>query len=213
MSVTVDYWFTPQSPWTYLGHERFARLLAQSGAGVRVLPVDYGRIFPASGGLPLPKRAPQRQAYRLVELARWSRHLGVPMNVQPRFSRHIARYLGREDRDAWHRQRADQALAAARALLGGAGVPHHLHWAMGDRAREICAAAARLQVHHILMGTARKNSITRMLEDSATHRVLEATTVPVELVTGEAVSRLERWGLPASVLGVGGGLLWLALAD
>jgi len=85
MSVTVDYWFTPQSPWTYLGHERFARLLAQSGARVRVLPVDYGRIFPVSGGLPLPKRAPQRQAYRLVELARWSRHLGVPMNVQPRF--------------------------------------------------------------------------------------------------------------------------------
>jgi carboxymethylenebutenolidase len=39
----------------------------------------------AVGGLPLPKRAPQRQAYRLVELARWSRHLGVPMNVQPRF--------------------------------------------------------------------------------------------------------------------------------
>jgi carboxymethylenebutenolidase len=35
-------------------------------------------IFPASGGLPLPKRSPQRQAYRMQELRRWREHLGVP---------------------------------------------------------------------------------------------------------------------------------------
>ena len=135
------------------------------------------------------------------------------LNVQPRFSRHVARYLARADRDAWHKQQADQSLAEARALLDSAGVPQQLHWAVGERAHEICAAAKRLQVHHIVMGTARKNSITRMLEDSVTHEVLETTTVPVEVVAGEAVSRLERWGLPAGALGVGGGLLWLALAD
>ncbi len=135
------------------------------------------------------------------------------LNVQPRFSRHVARYLARADRDAWHKQQADQSLAEARALLDSAGVPQQLHWAVGERAHEICAAAKRLQVHHIVMGTARKNSITRMLEDSVTHRVLETTTVPVEVVAGEAVSRLERWGLPVGALGVGGGLLWLALAD
>ncbi|MDP3812247.1 MAG: 2-hydroxychromene-2-carboxylate isomerase, partial [Hydrogenophaga sp.] len=26
MRRTVDYYFAPQSPWTYLGHERFAAL-------------------------------------------------------------------------------------------------------------------------------------------------------------------------------------------
>ncbi len=46
-----------------------------------------------------------------------------------------------------------------------------------------------------------------MLEDSVTHRVLEATPVPVEVIAGDAVSRWERWGLPAGVLGVGGLLL------
>ena len=55
------------------------------GATVRVRPVDYGQIFPISGGLPLPKRAPQRQAYRLVELKRFSEHLGLPLNLQPKF--------------------------------------------------------------------------------------------------------------------------------
>lgn len=52
---------------------------------MRVRPVDFGAVFPVSGGLPLGKRAPQRQAYRLVEMARFSQHLGVPMNVKPRF--------------------------------------------------------------------------------------------------------------------------------
>jgi len=80
----VDYYFTPVSPWTWLGHARFAQLLLQHGATVSVRPVDYGRIFPISGGLPLPKRAPQRQAYRLVELRRFADHLGVPLNVQPK---------------------------------------------------------------------------------------------------------------------------------
>ena len=54
------------------------------------------------------------------------------------------------------------------------------------------------------MGTARKNSITRMLEDSTTHRVLETTSVPVEVIAGDAVSKWERWGLPAGVVGLGG---------
>lgn len=85
MSKTVDYYFAAQSPWTYLGHARFAALARASGALVRVLPADFGKIFAASGGLPLPKRAPQRQAYRLAELARFRDFLALPLNLQPRF--------------------------------------------------------------------------------------------------------------------------------
>lgn len=85
MPRTIDYYFTPQSPWTYLGHARFADIAAQAGATVRIRPVDFGAVFPVSGGLPLGKRAPQRQAYRLVELARFSRHLGLPLNPKPKF--------------------------------------------------------------------------------------------------------------------------------
>jgi 2-hydroxychromene-2-carboxylate isomerase len=85
VSKTVDYYFAPQSPWTYLGHERFTAMAEKAGATVRVLPVDLGRVFPVSGGLPLPKRAPQRQAYRLLELKRFSEHLKLPMNIQPKY--------------------------------------------------------------------------------------------------------------------------------
>ncbi len=85
MNKTVDYYFAPQSPWTYLGHARFAAMAAAAGASVRVLPADFGRIFAATGGLPLSKRAPERQAYRLIELARFREWLKLPLNLEPRY--------------------------------------------------------------------------------------------------------------------------------
>lgn len=134
----------------------------------------------------------------------------VLLNVQPPLMRHAARFLGRSDRDAFHEQRAKDAMASASALLDEAEVPYSAHWRVGNRAQEICAAASRLQCHHIVMGTARKNSLTRMLQDSTTNHVLENTPVPVEVIAGKAVSRLERWGLPAGIAGLGG-LVWLAI--
>ena len=84
--MNIDYFFAPNSPWTHLGHARFAQIAKAAGARVNVLPVDLGgKVFPVSGGLPLAKRAPQRQAYRLVELRRFAEHLGVPLNLQPKF--------------------------------------------------------------------------------------------------------------------------------
>ena len=86
MPATVQYYFAPNSPWTYLGHLRFWDIARQRGARIEVLPVDLGgKVFPISGGLPLGKRAPQRQAYRLVELKRFSEHLHAPLNLQPKY--------------------------------------------------------------------------------------------------------------------------------
>ncbi len=85
MPKICEYYFTPQSPWTYLGHARFITLAQKYGVEVDAKPCDLGKIFNVSGGLPLAKRAPQRQAYRLVELKRWSIFLQIPLNVQPKF--------------------------------------------------------------------------------------------------------------------------------
>jgi 2-hydroxychromene-2-carboxylate isomerase len=42
-------------------------------------------VFKVSGGLPLGQRAPQRQAYRMMELRRWREELGIPLNLEPKF--------------------------------------------------------------------------------------------------------------------------------
>ncbi|MFD1712394.1 2-hydroxychromene-2-carboxylate isomerase [Ottowia sp. GY511] len=85
MNRAIDYYFSAPSPWTYLGHDRLLALLAAHRREVRVLPVDFNRVFAASGGLPLPKRAPQRQAYRLLELRRFAEHLGMALNPEPKY--------------------------------------------------------------------------------------------------------------------------------
>ena len=85
MSKVCQYFFAPHSPWSYLGHERFVAIARQHGVQIEVRPFDLNKVFGVSGGLPLAKRAPQRQAYRLTELARWSEFLNAPMNLQPKF--------------------------------------------------------------------------------------------------------------------------------
>ena len=86
MDHAIDYYFAPQSPWAYLGHQRLADIAQRHGASVRVMPMDLGgKVFPISGGLPLGQRAPQRQAYRLVELKRYSEYLGVPLQLKPKY--------------------------------------------------------------------------------------------------------------------------------
>lgn len=156
----VDYCFTPVSPWAFLGHDRFAALLAETGASVTVRPVDYGAIFPLSGGLPLAKRAPQRQAYRLVELRRFADALGVPLNPQPAFfpvngdaasalieataralgSAAALNLAGRVGRAIWVEQRNAADEATLQGLLAEAGLPAEL-WAQ-SRAPEVAAACA-----------------------------------------------------------------------
>jgi 2-hydroxychromene-2-carboxylate isomerase len=84
MPLHIDYYVSLNSPWTHLGAARIEAMAGAHGASMRVYPVDFGEIFANSGGLPLPRRSPQRQAYRLQELARWRDHLGIPINIQPK---------------------------------------------------------------------------------------------------------------------------------
>jgi len=85
MSKVCQYFFAAHSPWAYLGHERLVAMAARHGVQIEIKPCDLSNVFGVSGGLPLAKRAPQRQAYRLVELARWSEFLGIPLKPQPQF--------------------------------------------------------------------------------------------------------------------------------
>ena len=82
-------------------------------------------------------------------------------------------------------------------LLNQFGVPHSEHIELGQKAETIHRVTQRLRVNQIVIGTARKNSVTRMLEDSVTNKVLEIAQVPVEVVAGQSVSRLEQFGIPA----------------
>ena len=83
--ISIDYFMSHGSPWTFLGHNRLGDLVNKFNAKLNIYPVNYGEIFPISGGLPVSKRPPQRQKLRLQELNRWSKFLNINLNTQPNF--------------------------------------------------------------------------------------------------------------------------------
>ena len=85
MPLHIDYYVSLNSPWTHLGAARIEAMAMSHGASLRIYPVDFGTVFAGSGGLPLPKRSPQRQAYRMQELKRWRDHLGIPITLEPKY--------------------------------------------------------------------------------------------------------------------------------
>jgi len=85
MPRQVDYYFSLSSPWAYVGHKAFRDVVATHGASVNHKPVVLGDLFSETGGLPLIKRHPVRQRYRMVELQRWRDKRGLNFHFQPKY--------------------------------------------------------------------------------------------------------------------------------
>src|SRR5258705_4008539 len=83
MPRQVDYYFSIQSPWAYIGHQSFRRLVSTYDLKVNHKPVVLVDLFSETGGLPLMKRHPVRQRYRMVELQRWRDKRGLKFHLQP----------------------------------------------------------------------------------------------------------------------------------
>ena len=81
--IQVDYFMSHGSPWTFLGHKRLGEIIKKYKVKLNMRPVNYGEIFPISGGLPVSKRPIQRQKIRLQELKRWSKFLDINLIPQP----------------------------------------------------------------------------------------------------------------------------------
>src|SRR5690606_26205397 len=84
MSRTIDYYFTLLSPGTYLGHAAFVDLARRHGCSIVYRPTPLRVVFDETGGLPLPKRHPVRQRYRILELQRWRAKRDLPLVIHPR---------------------------------------------------------------------------------------------------------------------------------
>jgi 2-hydroxychromene-2-carboxylate isomerase len=85
MSRRIDYYFSLVSPWAYIGHAHFTDLARRHGVGVAYRPVLLNDVFSETGGLPLARRHPARQAYRMVELQRWRERRKLAFHLWPKY--------------------------------------------------------------------------------------------------------------------------------
>jgi 2-hydroxychromene-2-carboxylate isomerase len=83
MAREIDYYFSTQSPWAYIGHALFEDVVKGNNLKINYKPVMLVELFSETGGLPLAKRHPARQRYRLVELQRWREKRGLKFHLKP----------------------------------------------------------------------------------------------------------------------------------
>jgi nucleotide-binding universal stress UspA family protein len=154
------------------------------------------RILVPVGGTGNDRFAVQDVIKRFMNNTATEVHL---VNVQMPFSAYVAQFSSRGSRQDYHREQAEKALAPVKEMLDKFSVPYAVHMAVGDRARVITDTARRLNCDEIVMATARKNSLTRLVESSVTNRVLQLTSVPVEVIAGDLMSKWERYGIPLAI--------------
>ncbi|MQT13357.1 2-hydroxychromene-2-carboxylate isomerase [Segnochrobactrum spirostomi] len=139
MSRPIDYYFSLHSPWAFIGHAEFVALAARHGRPIVYKPVFLIELFEETGGLPLAKRHPARQHYRMIELKRWRDRRGLDFHTVPKhwpFSPALADravialaasgrdpepFLTRAFAAAWQDERdlADEAVVAELAQAAG----------------------------------------------------------------------------------------------
>lgn len=79
----IDYYFATISPFTYLAGTRLEEIAARHGAEINYKPFDIAACFGRTGGQPPKDRHPNRQEYRLQDLARQAKKLDLPLNLKP----------------------------------------------------------------------------------------------------------------------------------
>jgi 2-hydroxychromene-2-carboxylate isomerase len=84
MSRRIDYYFSLVSPWAYIGHRLFVAAAQRHDALIVYRPVALNEVFAETGGVPLAKRHPARQAYRMMELQRWRDKRGLAFHLKPK---------------------------------------------------------------------------------------------------------------------------------
>jgi 2-hydroxychromene-2-carboxylate isomerase len=86
MPHQIDYYFSLTSPWAYIGHGLFRDVVSTYDCKVNHKPVVLVDLFSETGGLPLVKRHPVRQRYRMLELQRWRDKRGLNFHLRPAYS-------------------------------------------------------------------------------------------------------------------------------
>ena len=118
-------------------------------------------------------------------------------NVQPKIYRHIGKFFNKTEIKEWQAERAKNAAKLATDLLERAGVSYSFSCVTGDKGEALYDEAVRLGCNRIVIGSSKKNTLSRLFENSTTAKLLEISDIPVEVVTGKSLPVIERWGIPA----------------
>ncbi|WP_343578096.1 2-hydroxychromene-2-carboxylate isomerase [Pseudomonas sp.] len=84
MSKSVEFYFDFGSPTSYLAYTQLPKICAETGAELVYRPVLLGGVFQATGNAS-PIAIPAKGRYTLIDMLRFARRYGVPLEMNPHF--------------------------------------------------------------------------------------------------------------------------------
>ena len=129
------------------------------------------------------------------------------LHVQPRLHRHIAQFTSRSARDDLRAERSAAALRPAIESLARSTLPFIALTELGSPAACIASVAERDGVDEIVMGVGRHPAWLRWLNPSIAQGVMARTDIPVTVLARGRVGALQRYGVPAGIVGLAA-VLW-----
>jgi 2-hydroxychromene-2-carboxylate isomerase len=76
--------YSLSSPWAYFAGPQLQDIVRRHRVRLLLKPYDFQAVVPKTGGIPLRTRPEPRRSYHALELDRWRRHLGMPLNLAPK---------------------------------------------------------------------------------------------------------------------------------
>lgn len=104
----LSCYYSLSSPWAYFGGPKLQDIVRRHRVKLVLKPFDFQEVVPRTGGVPIRMRPEPRRTYHALELDRWRKHLGMPLQViaaqergldAPLLSHALLRALWAEERD------------------------------------------------------------------------------------------------------------------
>ena len=82
--VEVSCFYSLSSPWAYFAGPKQQDIVRRHQVKLVLKPYDFQEVAPRTGGVPLRTRPEPRRSYHALELDRWRKHLGMPLQLTPK---------------------------------------------------------------------------------------------------------------------------------
>ena len=82
--IEVSCFYSLSSPWAYFAGPKQQDIVRRHQVKLVLKPYDFQEVAPRTGGVPLRTRPEPRRSYHALELDRWRKHLGMPLQLTPK---------------------------------------------------------------------------------------------------------------------------------
>ena len=138
--IEISCFYSLSSPWAYFAGPRMVDIARRHHAKLILKPYDFQAVVTQTGGVPLRTRPPARRTYHALELDRWRKYLGMPLNLAPKYYPELI-----TDAD-WNKRPGWMVIAAQERGLDAALLSHALLRALWAEERDTAQPEVRIAV-------------------------------------------------------------------